>query len=242
MKWQIDYFHWWLLRVIKRTFNYFNSLEFKAAKKKISLLQVIRPFLETSVYLSPRKQPFQTSPGAGHHDGVTAPRPWDTRVCPQGQKTPGRVNRLRAERWRLRNSHRRWNPPSGCRNPISGWGRLTTSNSFYSFSYRCSQGKTHLDSHASDWGDPKADDHVCHWTCEWNKKEKQVRYTPERGWRLGWGSMYTKAKLVNMRNGEMYGQLENDHVLTLNEVSGTNGLTVFLYCWIMNWESQGTQS
>lgn len=42
--------------------------------------------------------------------------------------------------------------------------------------------------------------------------------------------MYTKAKLVNMRNGEMYGQLENDHVLTLNEVSGTNGLTVFLYC------------
>lgn len=160
MKWQIDYFHWWLLRVIKRKFNYFNSLEFKAAKKKISLLQVIRPFLETSVYLSPRKQPFQTSPGAGHHDGVTAPRPWDTRVCPQGQKTPGRVNRLRAERWRLRNSHRRWNPPSGCRNPISGWGRLTTSNSFYSFSYRCSQGKTHLDSHASDWGDPKADDRV----------------------------------------------------------------------------------
>lgn len=41
--------------------------------------------------------------------------------------------------------------------------------------------------------------------------------------------MYMKTKLMNMEKGEMYCQLENDHVLTLNEVSGTNGLTVFLY-------------
>lgn len=68
---------------------------------------------------------------------------------------------------------------------------------------------------------------LCHGTCEWNKKEKQVRYTPERGWRLGWGSVYMKTKLVDMQNGERYCQLENDHVLTLNEVSGTHGLTVF---------------
>ena len=60
------------------------------------------------------------------------------------------------------------------------------------------------------------------------KREGAEIYTRKRA-KVRMGRMYMKTKLVNMEKGEMYCQLENGHVLTLNEVSGTNGLTVFLY-------------
>lgn len=39
----------------------------------------------------------------------------------------------------------------------------------------------------------------------------------------GEGCLYVKTELANTVNGEMCCQLENDYVLTLNKVSGTNG-------------------
>lgn len=113
MKWQIDYFHWWLLRVIKRKFNYFNSLEFKVAKKK-------NKFICKSLDLSwkhqstavPWNTPSQTSPGAGHRDSVRQPHSHVTcAFVHRARKHLGGVNRLltRAESWELRNSHRKWN-------------------------------------------------------------------------------------------------------------------------------------
>lgn len=173
---------------------------------------------------------------------VWQPRGHGTRgFVRRARKHLGGVNRLRAEHWRLRNSHRRWNPPSGCRNPISGWGRLTTSISFYSFSYRYSQGKTHLDSHASDWGDPKADDPVPRDL--WMEQKRKA------------GEVYTR-KGVKARVGKRVhedkasGHAEWWKVLPAGKWPcfntewgfGNSWLDSILYCWIMNWESRGTQS